>query len=72
MQKSPPAPVSTMARVPDQLRSRKVAPSATHMSPVQAFFDCGESSVTVVTSPSASTRMFGWYDRGGVTDTRIV
>ena len=48
-QKSPPAPVSTTARAPDQLRSRNVAPIATHMSPVQAFFDPGRSMVTVVT-----------------------
>src|SRR6478672_1153500 len=64
LQNSPPAPVSTMTRAPEKLSSRKVAPSATHMSPVHAFFVCGRSSVTVATYPSTSTRTFGSCDWG--------
>ena len=62
-QKSPPAPVSTTARVPEKLISRNAAPIATHMSPVHAFFASGRSIVTVVTWSSRSTRRFGYCAR---------
>ncbi|WP_160144281.1 MULTISPECIES: hypothetical protein [unclassified Parafrankia] len=48
------------SRAPECPTSRKMRPSATHMSPVQAFLDSGRSIVTVTTNPSRSARTFGW------------
>ena len=44
-----------------------MAPSATHMSPVQPFLDSGRSMVTVTTCPSRSTTTLGCGD-ASVTD----
>ena len=49
LQNSPLAPVSTTARAPEYRMSWKMAPMATHMSPVHPFLDSGLSMVTVTT-----------------------